>query len=57
MTSGFLIAHVDSSLLIKVHGVKMAIVLVYVDDLIITSDDEAEVRQTKESCSLSDERT
>ena len=40
MTSGYSMAHADSSLFIKVHGVKMAIVLVYVDDLIITGDDK-----------------
>ena len=45
-------AHTDSILFIKAHEVKMAIVLVYVDDLIITSDDEAEVRQTKENLAV-----
>ena len=44
--SGYSIAHADSSLFIKVHGVKMTIVLVYMDDLIITGDSEVEVCQT-----------
>ena len=42
-------AHADSILFIKVHGVKMAIMLVYLDDLVITGDDKAEVCQTKEN--------
>ena len=52
MTSAYLMAHAYSSLFIKVHKVKMAIVLVYVDDLIITGDDEAEVYQTKENLTV-----
>ena len=45
-------AHVDSSLFIKVHEVNMAIVLMYMDDLIITGDDEAEVHQIKENLAV-----
>ena len=45
-------AHADSSPFIKVHSMKMAIVLECVDDLIITSDDEAEVHQTKENLAV-----
>ena len=52
MKSGYSMAHTDSSLFIKVHEVKMTVVLVYVDDLIITSDDEAEVRQIKENLAI-----
>ena len=49
MKSGCLMAYADSSLFIKANGVKMAVVLVYMDDLIIIGNDEAKVRQTKES--------
>ena len=45
-------AYADSSLFIKVHEVKMAIVLVYVDDFIIIGDDEAKVCQTKENLAV-----
>ncbi|XP_048420037.1 uncharacterized protein LOC125468399 [Pyrus x bretschneideri] len=38
--SGYSVAHADSSLFVKANGGKLAIVLVYVDDLIITGDDE-----------------
>jgi hypothetical protein len=45
-------AHADSSLFVKVKEAKIAIVLVYVDDLIITGDDDAEIYQTKENLSV-----
>ncbi|KAE8655957.1 Pathoproteinsis-related protein 5 [Hibiscus syriacus] len=42
----------DSSLFVKANEGKLAIVLVYVDDLIITGDDEAEILQMKENLSV-----
>lgn len=42
--SDYLVAYVDSSLFVKVNEVKLAIVLVYVDDLIFTGDDEEEIQ-------------
>ncbi|KAE8657119.1 hypothetical protein F3Y22_tig00116996pilonHSYRG00002 [Hibiscus syriacus] len=48
----YVLTPADSSLFIKVNEGKLAIVLVYVDDLIITSDDEAEILQTKENLSV-----
>lgn len=44
--SGFSVAPADSSLFVKFQEGKLAIVLVYVDDLIITGDDEDEIRRT-----------
>ncbi|KAM2056264.1 hypothetical protein ACFX16_029094 [Malus domestica] len=44
--------YVYSSLFVKANEGKLAIVLVYVDDLIITGDDEAEILQTKENLSV-----
>ncbi|CAL5324316.1 unnamed protein product [Camellia sinensis] len=42
----------DSSLFVKANGGKLAIVLVYVDDLIITGDDVEEICRTKENLSV-----
>ncbi|KAE8681718.1 hypothetical protein F3Y22_tig00111310pilonHSYRG00060 [Hibiscus syriacus] len=50
--SGYSVTPADSSLFIKANECKLAIVLVYVDDLIITGDDEAEILQTKENLSV-----
>ncbi|KAE8708634.1 hypothetical protein F3Y22_tig00110336pilonHSYRG00004 [Hibiscus syriacus] len=50
--SGYSVTPADSSLFVKVNEGKLAIVLVYVDDLIITGDDEAEILQTKENLSV-----
>lgn len=47
--SGYAVIHVNSSLFVKANGGKLAIVLVYVDDLIITDNDEEEIHQTKEN--------
>ncbi|XP_068344148.1 uncharacterized mitochondrial protein AtMg00810-like [Pyrus communis] len=52
MQSGYSVAHADSSLFVKANGGKLAIVLVYVDDLIITGDDEVEICRTKENLSV-----
>ncbi|KAE8736454.1 PLAC8 family protein [Hibiscus syriacus] len=49
---GYSVTPANSSLFIKVNEGKLAIVLVYVDDLIITGDDEAEILQTKENLSV-----
>ncbi|KAE8669328.1 tir-nbs resistance protein [Hibiscus syriacus] len=50
--SGYSVTPTDSSLFVKDNEGKLAIVLVYVDDLIITGDDEAEILQTKENLSV-----
>ncbi|KAK4390210.1 Retrovirus-related Pol polyprotein from transposon RE2 [Sesamum angolense] len=50
--SGYLMTSADSSLFIKAKERKLAIVLAYADDLIITGDYEEEVLQTKESLSV-----
>ncbi|KAE8734204.1 PLAC8 family protein [Hibiscus syriacus] len=50
--SGYSVTPTDSSLFVKANKGKLAIVLVYVDDLIITGDDEAEILQTKENLSV-----
>ncbi|KAE8722922.1 putative LRR receptor-like serine/threonine-protein kinase [Hibiscus syriacus] len=50
--SGYSVTPADSSLFVKANKGKLAIVLVYVDDLIITGDDEAEILQTKENLSV-----
>lgn len=39
--------HVDSSLFVKASKRKLAIILVYVDDLIFTGDDEEKIRQIR----------
>jgi Reverse transcriptase (RNA-dependent DNA polymerase) len=46
------VAPADSSLFVKANGGKLAIVLVYVDDLIITGDSEDEILRTKENLSV-----
>ncbi|KAE8660144.1 hypothetical protein F3Y22_tig00116958pilonHSYRG00159 [Hibiscus syriacus] len=50
--SGYSVTPADSSLFVKANEGKLAIVLVYVDDLIITGDDEAEILQMKENLSV-----
>ncbi|KAF8398519.1 hypothetical protein HHK36_017448 [Tetracentron sinense] len=50
--SGYLVAPPNSSLFIKNKDEKLAIVLVYVDDLIITGDDEEEIQRTRENLSV-----
>ena len=50
--SGYSITPADSSLFVKANGGKLAIVLVYVDDLIITGDDVEEIFRTKENLSV-----
>ena len=50
--SGYSVTPADSSLFVKANGGRLAIVLVYVDDLIITGDDEAEILRTKENLSV-----
>ncbi|GKV08051.1 hypothetical protein SLEP1_g19738 [Rubroshorea leprosula] len=50
--SGYSMTVADSSLFVKTRGNKVAIVLVYVDDLIVTGDDIEEILQTKENLSV-----
>lgn len=50
--SGYSVTPADSSLFVKANGGKLAIVLVYVDDLIITGDDELEILRTKDNLSV-----
>jgi len=47
MHSGFKIAPSDSSLFVKTKNGRLVIVLVYIDDLIITEDYSAEIQRTK----------
>ena len=42
--NGYVMAHANSRLFVKFEAAKIAIVLVYMDDLIITGDDEREIR-------------
>ncbi|KAL6327296.1 hypothetical protein AAG906_018596 [Vitis piasezkii] len=48
----YVLTPADSSLFVKANGGKLAIVLVYVDDLIITGDDVEEICRTKENLSV-----
>ncbi|KAH9779126.1 hypothetical protein KPL71_007607 [Citrus sinensis] len=50
--SGYSVTSADSSLFAKANGERIAIVLVYVDDLIIIGDDVEEIFRTKENLSV-----
>ncbi|KAJ4715914.1 Retrovirus-related Pol polyprotein from transposon TNT 1-94 [Melia azedarach] len=50
--SGYSVSSADSSLFVKKQDGRLAIVLVYVDDLIITGDNEGEIRQTRRNLSV-----
>lgn len=50
--SGYSVAPANSSLFVKSQDEKLATVLVYVDDLIITGDDKEEIQRTKENLSI-----
>ncbi|KAH9726925.1 hypothetical protein KPL70_008466 [Citrus sinensis] len=50
--SGYSVTSADSSLFAKANGERIAIVLVYVDDLIISGDDVEEIFRTKENLSV-----
>ena len=52
LQSGYSVAPADSSLFVKARDEKLAIVLVYVDDLIITGNDDWEIQQTKANLSV-----
>lgn len=50
--SGYHVAPADSSLFVKSQEGKLSIVLVYVDDLIITGDDKDEIQRTRKNLSV-----
>jgi hypothetical protein len=50
--SGFKVAPLDSSLLVKAKDSRLAIDLVYVDDFIITGDYSEEIQRTRENLSV-----
>ncbi|XP_068644967.1 uncharacterized mitochondrial protein AtMg00810-like [Aristolochia californica] len=50
--SGYFVTSADSSLFVEANEGKLAIVLVYVDDLILTGDNKAELLQTKKNLSV-----
>ena len=50
--TGYSMTFADSSLFVKANEGRLAIVLVYVDDLIVTGDDEAEIFLIKENFSV-----
>lgn len=50
--SGYSVTAADSSLFVKVIEGKLVVVLVYVDDLIITGDCDEEILQTKQNLSV-----
>ncbi|XP_020104098.1 uncharacterized protein LOC109721092 [Ananas comosus] len=50
--SGYQVTPADSSLFVKKQQEKISIVLVYVDDLIITRDDEEEINSIRENLSI-----
>ena len=52
LQSGYSVAPADSSLFVKAQDEKLAIVLVHVDDLIVTRDDDWENQQTKANLSV-----
>ena len=50
--SGFKVTLSDSSLFVKTKDCRLAIVLVYVDDLIITEDYSEEIQRIRENLSV-----
>ena len=50
--SGYILVATNSGLFIKTYRSKLVVVLVYVDDLIITGDEENEIHQTKKNLSV-----
>ena len=52
LQSGFKVAPSDSSLFVKEKKNRLVIVLVYVDDLIITGDFSEEIQRTRENISV-----
>lgn len=50
--SGYYVTHADSSLFVKNAEGKTVVILVYVDDLIVTGDAEEEINQTKENLAV-----
>ena len=52
MHSGFKVTPSDSILFVKTKDGRLAIVLVYVDDLIITGDYSEEIQRTRDNLSV-----
>ncbi|XP_019102804.2 uncharacterized mitochondrial protein AtMg00810-like [Beta vulgaris subsp. vulgaris] len=52
LQSGYSVAPPDSSLFVKAKNGKLAIILVYMDDLIITGDFKEEIQQTRANVSV-----
>lgn len=50
--SGYIVAPADSNLFVKAREGRLTVILVYVDNLIITRDGETEIQQTKENLSI-----
>ena len=50
--SGYTVTPANSKLFIKKHEGKLTMVLVYVDNLIITGDDETEIQRTRDNLSI-----
>lgn len=49
LDSGFIQSHLDYSLFTKKDGQRIVIILVYVDDLMITGNDAALIQETKDN--------
>lgn len=52
LQSGYTLVVSDSSLFVKVQGEKQAVILVYVDDLILTGDYHTYINQVKHNLSI-----
>ena len=52
LQSGYSVAPADSSLFVKARERKLAIVLIYVDDLIVIGDYQEEIRQIRANHSI-----
>lgn len=52
VSSGYIVALAYSNLFVKAREGRLAVILVYVDNLIITRDGETEIQQTKGNLSI-----
>ena len=52
LQSGYTVTRANSNLFIRKHEGTLIVVLVYVDDVIITRDDDAEIQRTRENLSV-----